>query len=152
MVQESISLLILHINKESQSQWLRVLRHRSATTHLVRLWFQNPPRAWMSLCCEYCVLSGRGLRDKLLTCSEDSHWLWCIVVCDEETSWMRRPWPTGGLWLEIRKYCVECRLNTYLPYFKISQILKCGIKDNLRNLLEYVIYTQKILYYLHFGW
>jgi len=22
---------------------------------------------------------------------------WCVVVCDLETSWMRRPWPTGGL-------------------------------------------------------
>jgi len=22
--------------------------------------------------------------------------LWCVVVCDLETSWMRRPWPKGG--------------------------------------------------------
>jgi len=22
--------------------------------------------------------------------------LWCVVVCDLETSIMRRPWPTGG--------------------------------------------------------
>jgi hypothetical protein len=21
---------------------------------------------------------------------------WCAVVCDLETSWMKRPWPTGG--------------------------------------------------------
>jgi len=26
---------------------------------------------------------------------EESHRLWCIVACDLETSWMRRPWPTG---------------------------------------------------------
>jgi len=47
--------------------------------------------------------------------------------------------------------CRELRLNTHLPYLKISQILKCGIKANLRNLLQYVISTKKILYYLHFG-
>ena len=24
------------------------------------------------------------------------YWLWCVVVCDLETSRIRRPWPTGG--------------------------------------------------------
>jgi hypothetical protein len=23
--------------------------------------------------------------------------MWYVVVCDQETSWMRRPWPTGGM-------------------------------------------------------
>jgi hypothetical protein len=41
-------------------------------------------------------LSGRGLCDELITRPEESYRLWC-VVCDLETSWMRRPWPTGGL-------------------------------------------------------
>jgi hypothetical protein len=42
------------------------------------------------------VLSGRGLCDGLITRPEESYRLWCVVVCDVETSWMRRPWPTGG--------------------------------------------------------
>jgi len=42
------------------------------------------------------VLSGRGLCDELITRPEESYRLWCVVVCDLETSWMRRPWPTGG--------------------------------------------------------
>jgi len=42
------------------------------------------------------VLSGRGLCDELITHLEESYRLWCVVVCDLETSWMRRPWPTGG--------------------------------------------------------
>jgi len=42
------------------------------------------------------VLSGRGLCDELITRPEGSYRLWC-VVCDLETSWMRRPWHTGGL-------------------------------------------------------
>jgi hypothetical protein len=48
----------------------------------------------MSVCCECCVLSGRGLCDGLNTRPEESYRLWCIVVCDLEISWMRRP--SGG--------------------------------------------------------
>jgi hypothetical protein len=49
----------------------------------------------MSLCCECCVLSGRGLCDGLITRPEEPYRLWC-VMCDLETSWMRSPWPNGG--------------------------------------------------------
>jgi hypothetical protein len=41
------------------------------------------------------VLSGRGLCDQLITHPVESYRLWCEVVCDLETSWMRRPCPTG---------------------------------------------------------
>jgi len=30
------------------------------------------------------VLSGRGLRDELITHPEESYRLWCVVVCDLE--------------------------------------------------------------------
>ena len=50
----------------------------------------------MSVCCKCCVLSGRGLRDELITRSEESYRLWCVVVCDLETSLMRRACPTSG--------------------------------------------------------
>jgi len=39
------------------------------------------------------VLSGRGLCDELFTRPEESYRLWCVVVCDLETSWIRRLWP-----------------------------------------------------------
>jgi hypothetical protein len=42
------------------------------------------------------MLSGRGLCDELITRPEESYRLWCVVVCDLETSWMRRPWSTVG--------------------------------------------------------
>jgi len=42
------------------------------------------------------VLSGRGLCDELITRPEESYRLWCVVVCDLETSKMRRPWPALG--------------------------------------------------------
>jgi hypothetical protein len=38
----------------------------------------------MDVCCECCVLSGRGLCDGLITCPEESYRLWCVVVCDTE--------------------------------------------------------------------
>ena len=38
--------------------------------------------AWMFVCCDCCVLSGRGLCDELITRSEESYRLWCVVVCD----------------------------------------------------------------------
>ena len=79
-----------------QSQRPRCLSRRSAVSHLLRLWVRIPPETWMFVCCKCCALSGRGLRDGLITRPEESYRRWCAVVCDIETSWMRRPWPTGG--------------------------------------------------------
>ena len=62
---------------------------------ILRLWVRIPPGAWMSVCCECCVLSGGGLCDGLITHPKESYRLWS-VVCDLETLLMRRPRPTGG--------------------------------------------------------
>jgi hypothetical protein len=43
------------------------------------------------------VLLGRGLWDGLITRPEESYRLWC-VVCDLESSRMRRLKPATGLW------------------------------------------------------
>jgi len=40
----------------------------------------------MFVCCECCVLSGRGLCDELITHPEESYRLWRVVVCDLESS------------------------------------------------------------------
>ena len=58
---------------EFWSQWPRGLRHRSTVACLLRLWVRIPPGAWMSVCCECCVLSGRGLCDTLITRQEESY-------------------------------------------------------------------------------
>jgi len=39
------------------------------------------------------VSSVRGLCDELITRPEESYRLWCVIVCDLETSRMRRLWP-----------------------------------------------------------
>ena len=72
-----------------RSQWPRGLRRRSAAARLLRSWVRIPPGAWMFVCFECCVLSGRGLCDELITRPEESYRLWCVVVCNFETSWMR---------------------------------------------------------------
>jgi hypothetical protein len=51
----------------------------------------------MFVCCECCVLSSRGLSDGLITRPGESYRLCRVAVCDLKTSWMRRPWPNGGL-------------------------------------------------------
>jgi hypothetical protein len=63
---------------------------------LLRLGVRIPPGAWMSVFWECCVWSRRGLCDELITRPEEFSRLWCVIVCDLETSWMRRPWPFGG--------------------------------------------------------
>jgi len=65
--------------------WPVPVATRSAAARLLRLWARVPPWAWMSVCCECCVLSGRGLCVELITRLEESYRLWCVVVWDLET-------------------------------------------------------------------
>jgi len=50
----------------------------------------------MFVCCECCVLSGKGLGDELITRPEKYYRMWCVGVCDLETSRMRKSWPALG--------------------------------------------------------
>ena len=45
----------------------------------------------MFVCCDCCVLSGRGLCDGLITRPEESYRLWCVAVCD-----LDKPQEWGG--------------------------------------------------------
>jgi len=81
-----------------RSQWPRSLRRRSSVARLLRLWVRITPGAWMFVCCECCVLSGRGLCDGLIIRSEESYRLWRVFVYDLETSKTRRLKPATGLW------------------------------------------------------
>jgi len=57
----------------------------------------------MFVCCGCCVLSGRSLCEELITRPEESYRMWFVAVRDLETSWMKRPWPTGGCCAERKK-------------------------------------------------
>ena len=65
---------------------------RPQAAHLLRSWVRIPPGAWIFVCCECCVLSGRGLCDELITRPEESCRLWCVVVCNLETSRIGAPY------------------------------------------------------------
>ena len=87
---ENLTCIILPIkNLSSRSQWPRGLR--SATTRLLVLRVRIPPGAWMCVCCECCVLSGRGLCDRPITRPEESYrvrcvWVWFRNLNNEDTS------------------------------------------------------------------
>jgi len=109
----------------SWSQWPPGLRRTSAAARLLIMWVRIPSGG-MDVCRECCVLSSKGLCDELTTRPEVSHRLWCVVVCDLETSWMRRPWPTGGFWPPPQIYIYIINIltcNGWCPCF--SSIVDC---------------------------
>jgi len=79
--------------QRGQFQWQCDLRHVSVTTHLLWLRVWILPGARMSVCCECCVLSGRGLCDGLITCPEESYCLVCLRWgLHESTSYATCQW------------------------------------------------------------
>jgi hypothetical protein len=88
-------LLLLLLN--CQSQWPRGLRCRSTAARLLRSWVRIQPGARMFICCVCCVLSGRGPCNELITRPEESYRLWRVVVCDQETSWLKDTIAWAGL-------------------------------------------------------
>jgi hypothetical protein len=92
----------------------------------------------MFVCCECCVLSVRGFCDELITRPEESYRLWCVVVCDLETSRMRRLWPalgcsaTGKYKKEFHKYRTVITIVSHKRYdvtnaFALYIILKANV-------------------------
>ena len=65
---------------------------RPAAAHLLKSWVRIPPGAWIFVCCECRVLSGRGLCDELITRPEESFRLCWVVVCNLETSRIGAPY------------------------------------------------------------
>ena len=84
----------------------------------------------MFVCCECCVLSGRGLCDELITRPEESYRLWCVVVCDLETSRMRRPWPALGRSATGNK-------QTLGKYFRVYKSIVTPVLIMMNKVLKY---------------
>jgi hypothetical protein len=65
----------------------------------------------MSVCCECCVLSGRGLCVGLITRPEEYYRVWCVSVW----SWsLDRTWPTRGCCAMGGKKFSMGKFNQYL--------------------------------------
>ena len=73
-------------------EWCSAATCVNSAAHLLRSWVPIPPGAWIFVCCECRVLSGRGLCDELITRPEESYRLRCVVECDLETSRMGAPY------------------------------------------------------------
>jgi len=114
-----------------RSQWPRSLRRMSAAARLLRSWVRILPWAWIFVCCECCVLSGRGLCDELITRREESYRLCCVVVCDLETSRMRRPWLALGRSATEKKIKIrfsdQYDVNYIIDVFWINLYLNDGL-------------------------
>ena len=78
------------VGRTPLDEWSAHCRDLYLTTHDTSV--RIPPGAWIFVCCECRVLSGRGLCDELITCPEESYRLWCVIVCDLETSRMGAPY------------------------------------------------------------
>jgi hypothetical protein len=95
---------------------------RTQAVRLLRLWVRIRPGSWIFVCCECRVLSGRGLCDELITRPEESYRLWCVVVCDLETSIIGAPYifihDISSLRVNQLLYCVSLKIyNKFANYF-----------------------------------
>ena len=59
-------------------RWSRGLWPESEAARFLGLGVRIPPRAWMSVSCECCVFSGRGLYVGPITPPEKSYRVWCF--------------------------------------------------------------------------
>ena len=95
---------------------VKSLTLRPAAAHLLRSWVRIPPGAWIFVCCKCRVLSGRGLCDELITRPEESYRLWCVVVCDLETSRMGAPYIYDISHLRVKLYLYHRCAKLHLKY------------------------------------
>ena len=129
---------------------------RPAAAHLLRSWVRIPPGAWIFVCCECRVLSGRGLCDELITRPEESYRLWC-VVCDLETSRMGAPYIYDISSLRFNPLNAKlkpiCHLMALVGAYLIFHVSRIRVKEgwhpftfppchNLIILVQIVLYTK----------
>ena len=103
----------------------------------------------MDVCCECCVLSGRGLYDELIIPPEESYRLWPVVMCDLETSWMRRPWPTGAVAPKInikKQTCSLIQIQTdFSQVYKFHINLFSSLSNTLAGSCNFVTFLRSFL-------
>ena len=96
--QKAFNFISICVGKflHSRAQWPNGFKARVCGRPLSGNAGSNPAEALMSVSCECCVLSGRGLCDGPIPRPEESYWLCCVIVCHVETSTVRRPWAPSG--------------------------------------------------------
>ena len=95
----------------------------------------------MSVCCEYCVLSGRGLCDELITRPEESYRLWCVVVCVLEEN-NPHEWECQG---PLGGYRTKRERKKRSPYMKTRRIIRSSLNIVCSVFREMPIYNLSFL-------
>jgi len=76
-------------------------------------------------------LSGRGLCDELITRPEESYRLWCVVVCDLETSRMSAPYTYDISSLRVKVTFILVQKCLRVQIFFIINHLDALISQNV---------------------
>jgi len=98
----------------------------------------------MFVCCECCVLSGRGPCEELITRPEESYRLWSVVVCDLENLKNEEAMTRVGSQSHGKKI--------YYYYYYYYYYYTCFIIVYTKILIQYYIYKIYIVppnYILH---
>ena len=105
---------------------------RPAAARLLRSWVRIPPGAWIFVCCECRVLSGRGLCDELITRPEESYRLWCVVMCDLETSRMGAPYIYDISTLRVKVMPCHLPFHLYAYNFMTRTLSRASKRSSKR--------------------
>jgi hypothetical protein len=79
----------------------------------------------MFVCCECCMLSGRGLCDELITRPEESYRMWCVVGCDLKNLVNEEAMTHWGLLRQNKKKLAHIRFFTFSPGNKEHECSLC---------------------------
>ena len=107
----------------------------------------NPAGAWISVFCECCVLSGRGLCDVPIPRPKESYRLWCVTVCNVGISRTRRPWHALGCW-NWNPFLIVI----FFFFHKLSNILACTsvfVSSNALASFTAIIFSSKTCVFLN---
>jgi len=88
----------------------------------------------MFVCCECCVLSGRGLCDELFTRPEESYRMWCVVVCELENLKNEEAMTRVGSQRHIKKHLLGVNqwYKLYIRFRRDVIFILFGMKSRLK--------------------
>ena len=85
----------------------------------------------------------------LINRPEEFYWMWCVVVCDLETSWMRDTWPTEGCRAKSKNVFMPWEVRLLKPQ---KQWLDCELLGRNNRLWVGVLYLPDTEYYQRNLW
>ena len=131
--------VLLLLKQHSRSHWPRGLRCRSVAARLLGLRVRIPSGTWTSVCCECCVLSGRGVCVRLISPRGVLPSVVCVTECHHESSIMRRLLAHWGLLRHGKK-----KIQWYIhnaPLYASTLCFLFPFEAEMDNFISYVQHT-----------